>query len=219
MSAAPQFAQLAPEGVYRAKITNSDGSTSTVTGTAIPETVNQIYVNASPAQQQNQNQAQFQLQSQKQVNGGTMAYSSAPAPQQVCLPNGEACFQSQWVKVPCNPPPCPAPCPPTPVCPQNPCPQPCAPVCPPACPPACPPNPCDPCGTSWRWNWLTTLILWFIIFIVIFWLIFYSLKPSWVMQPGTNTVDTAKVLLWAAVAALILIIIVALIKYAMSRCC
>jgi cell division protein FtsX len=63
------------------------------------------------------------------------------------------------------------------------------------------------------------LILWFIIFIVLFWLIFYSLKPAFVLQSDSNQVDTAKVLLAAVIAALILVIAVWLIKVAISRRC
>ena len=86
------------------------------------------------------------------------------------------------------------------------------------------PNPCDdPCkkGLSFNmgngWGWLAALILWFIVFTVLFWLIFYSLKPSFVLQPDTNQVDTAKVLLAAVIAALLLVIIIWLIKAVVVR--
>ena len=98
------------------------------------------------------------------------------------------------------------------------------------CAPACSPKKCapvkkcvDPCGNNYDmgygmgWGWLGALVLWFIIFLVLFWLIFYSLKPSFVLQSGTNQVDTAKVLLAAVIAALILIIIVWLIRAAVTR--
>jgi hypothetical protein len=62
------------------------------------------------------------------------------------------------------------------------------------------------------WGWLAFLIVWFIVFTVIFWLIFYSLRPSWVLQPGTNNVDMGRVLLASVVAAIILILIIWLIK-------
>lgn len=110
--------------------------------------------------------------------------------------------------------------------------QPAAVVVDPSCPPKnpCPPkdpcapkNPCaDPCagggyGMGYGWGWLGALILWFIIFTVLFWLIFYSLKPSFVLQSDSNQVDTAKVLLAAVIAALILVIIIWLIKAAVTR--
>jgi len=98
--------------------------------------------------------------------------------------------------------------------------------------PSCPPkNPCvkkveckkpsDPCGggydMGYGWGWLGALILWFIVFTVLFWLIFYSLKPAFVLQNDSNQVDTAKVLLAAVIAALILVIIIWLIKAAVAR--
>lgn len=87
------------------------------------------------------------------------------------------------------------------------------------------PNPCatNPCATGYvgkynmGWGWLGALILWFIIFTVLFWLIYYSLKPSFVLQSGSNQVDTAKVLLAAVISALILVIIIWLIKIAITR--
>lgn len=66
------------------------------------------------------------------------------------------------------------------------------------------------------WGWLGALILWFIIFVVLFWLIFYSLKPNFVLEPGSTTVDTAKVLLSAVIAALILVIVIWLIMAAIK---
>lgn len=78
------------------------------------------------------------------------------------------------------------------------------------------PDPCAP-AAGYGWGWLGALILWFIIFTVLFWLIFYSLKPAFVLQSDTNQVDTAKVLLAAVIAALILVIIIWLIKAAVSR--
>jgi hypothetical protein len=80
----------------------------------------------------------------------------------------------------------------------------------PECKPTCASN-----QTGYKWKWLGVLILWFILFTVLFWLIFYSLKPGFVMTNGT--VDTAKVFLAAVVAALILIIIVWLIKVAITK--
>ena len=72
-------------------------------------------------------------------------------------------------------------------------------------------------GVMYGWGWLGALLLWFIVFIVLFWLIYYSLKPSFVLQTGSNQVDTAKVLLAAVISALILIIIIWLIKVAVTR--
>ena len=92
--------------------------------------------------------------------------------------------------------------------------------CPPPCEPVC--DPCAPRASSYDWGygwgWLGALVLWFIIFIVLFWLIFYSLRPSFVLVSGGTAVDTAKVLLAAVIAALILIIIVWIIKAAISWC-
>jgi len=83
----------------------------------------------------------------------------------------------------------------------------------------CDKNDCDPCknNSSYGWGWLGALILWFIIFTVLFWLIYYSLKPSFVLQNDSNQVDTAKVLLAAVISALILVIIIWLIKAALTR--
>ena len=76
---------------------------------------------------------------------------------------------------------------------------------------------CDPCKSNYGWGWLGALILWFIIITVLFWLIYYSLKPSFVLQTDSNQVDTAKVLLAAVISALILVIIIWLIKAALTR--
>src|SRR5436853_437542 len=90
------------------------------------------------------------------------------------------------------------------------------PVCPKPIDPCCVQKACDPCD-GYGWKWLGALILWFIIFTVLFWLIFYSLKPPFVLQSDSNQVDTAKVLLAAVIAALILVIIIWLIKVAVGR--
>ena len=96
------------------------------------------------------------------------------------------------------------------------------PVC--CCPP--PKDPCakDACGNvytgydlGYGWGWLGALIMWFIIFTVLFWLIFYSLKPAFVLQNDSNQVDTSKVLLAAVIASLILVIVIWLIKVAITR--
>jgi hypothetical protein len=113
-------------------------------------------------------------------------------------------------------------CPPTPKC---------EPICPPTpkCEPICPPTPkceviCQPqCNIKnmgekpYEWSWLGALILWFIIFTVLFWLIFYSLKPNFVLQTNSTNVDTSKVLLSAIISAIILVIVIWLIKTAVSR--
>jgi len=70
---------------------------------------------------------------------------------------------------------------------------------------------------AYSWGWLGALILWFVVFTVLFWLIFYSLKPAFVLQNNSNQVDTAKVLLAAVIASLILVVIIWLIKAAISR--
>jgi small-conductance mechanosensitive channel len=66
-------------------------------------------------------------------------------------------------------------------------------------------------GTT-NWGWFGMLLLWFVIFAVIIWLILYSLKPAFVLRPGTTDVDTGRVLLFSIIAALILVIIVWLIR-------
>jgi hypothetical protein len=78
------------------------------------------------------------------------------------------------------------------------------------------------CSTSgyelgYGWGWLGALILWFIIFTVIFWLIYFSLKPTFVFSNDSNQVDTAKVLLSAVISSIILVIIIWLIKLAVTR--
>jgi uncharacterized BrkB/YihY/UPF0761 family membrane protein len=65
------------------------------------------------------------------------------------------------------------------------------------------------------WDWLGAALLWFIVFTVLFWLVYYSLKPSYVLEDD-GQVDTAKVLLAAVITAILLLIIVWLIKLALS---
>ena len=72
-------------------------------------------------------------------------------------------------------------------------------------------------NSSEGWTWLGTLVLWFIIFTVLFWLIYYSLKPNFVLQKQTTQIDTGKVLLAAIVSSIILVIIVWLIKIAITK--
>lgn len=99
-------------------------------------------------------------------------------------------------------------------CPKDPCPD-------PRVKDLCVKDPCDnPCTTcvttGYKWSWLGALVLWFIVFAVLFYLVFFSLKPSFVLQTDSNQVDTSLVLLYALVASLILIIIIWLIKAAVS---
>lgn len=89
----------------------------------------------------------------------------------------------------------------------KPCEQPCA-----------KPDPCSkPCRSRnlYMWDWLGAALLWFIVFTVLFWLVYYSLKPSYVLEDD-GQVDTAKVLLAAVITAILLLIIVWLIKLALS---
>ena len=82
----------------------------------------------------------------------------------------------------------------------------------------CPDNKMSCChNPNSTWGWLGALVLWFIIFLVLFWLIFYSLKPSFVLHNETNQIDTAKVLLAAVIASLILIVIIWLIRAAVNK--
>lgn len=65
------------------------------------------------------------------------------------------------------------------------------------------------------WGWVGQLVIWLVIFTVLWWLILYSLKPSFVQTNGQ--VDTAKVLLYAVLAAAFTVLIVWLIKAAIAR--
>lgn len=65
------------------------------------------------------------------------------------------------------------------------------------------------------WGWFGALVLWFIIFVAFFWLVLYSLHPSWVMANGV--MDLNKVILYSIVISIILIIIIAIIKFATCR--
>jgi hypothetical protein len=107
---------------------------------------------------------------------------------------------------------------------HDPCPETLVATCNDPCPEVCPEvDPCPKISKECKasnvsgWSWLGALILWFIIFTVLFWLIFYSLKPSFVLQTDSNQVDTAKVLLSAVIAAIILVFIIWLIKAVISR--
>lgn len=132
--------------------------------------------------------------------------------QQVQVPQKAVC-------VPCGPEqPVAAPCPaPVQACPPQPCAQPVQ-----ACPPQqanyCPPQACATSSHWSGWGALGQFLLWFIILTILFWLVYYSLHPGFVMVPGTNTVDTARVLLAAVITAIVIILIVWLIWALVSRC-
>lgn len=65
------------------------------------------------------------------------------------------------------------------------------------------------------WGWLGAMILWFIIFVAFFWIALYSLHPGWVMANGS--LDLNKVIFYSILMAVILIIIIAIIKFATCR--
>lgn len=73
------------------------------------------------------------------------------------------------------------------------------------------------CRMGYGWGWLGALFLWFLIFLVVLWLVFYSLKPAFVLQTDSTQVDTAKVLLASVIGAFILVIVIYLIKVAITR--
>lgn len=66
------------------------------------------------------------------------------------------------------------------------------------------------------WAWFGLILIWLIIFLVVFWLIYYSLHPSFVLDPNGQT-DTAKVLLYAFITAIVVIIILWIIKAIAGR--
>jgi len=148
-------------------------------------------------------QSQMQMQGQTQmINGVPHRIVSVPdSSQSFCLPNGEACFKSKWVQVPCEKP-----------CPPPPCPPPCETV-----------VPCDPCAPMGAvrhengWGWLATLLIWLFVLLVLFWIIFYTFRPAFVLNGTTGEIDTGRLLLAAFVAAVIVVIIIWLIKLAVSR--
>lgn len=61
------------------------------------------------------------------------------------------------------------------------------------------------------------LIVWFVVVFILAWLVLYALKPSIVMKRGGREVDTGKVLLGAAIIALVVIIITWLIKSCVTK--
>jgi hypothetical protein len=148
-----------------------------------------------------------------------------------------ACSKPCHQQKPCEKPKpaCPKPCEqPKPACPK-PCEQP-KPACPKPCEqpkPACPHSPpcasksCSkPCSNTlvmgesytYTWTWFGWIILWFIVFTIIFWLIYYSLRPSFVLDPDSNEVDTGKVLLASVISAIILEVIIYLVKFLLVWC-
>lgn len=66
-------------------------------------------------------------------------------------------------------------------------------------------------------GWVGILFLWLIIFLMLFWIILYSLNPAFVQNLDTGNVDTAKVLLWAFIMAIVLVIILWVIWMVMHR--
>lgn len=61
-------------------------------------------------------------------------------------------------------------------------------------------------------NGIGMLAVWFFILFVATWLGLFALKPSFVLKPGTNEVDTGKILLCSAVAAILAVILIWFIK-------
>lgn len=72
-----------------------------------------------------------------------------------------------------------------------------------------------------RWSWLGILILILVVSIVFWWLVLYSVAPSWVRNPNTNTIDTNKVLLAAVVAGFITLLFIGIVYLIIrnSECC
>ena len=65
-------------------------------------------------------------------------------------------------------------------------------------------------------GWFGELLLWAFIFFVFWWLIYYSTKP-WFVQGKDGALDTNRVALWAAVTALICIVIAVIIVWIVRR--
>lgn len=66
-------------------------------------------------------------------------------------------------------------------------------------------------------GWLGILFMWLIVFILFFWVVLYSLNPRFVQNPDDGAVDTARVLLWAFIFAVILMIIIWIIRLIANR--
>src|SRR5579884_3710067 len=62
------------------------------------------------------------------------------------------------------------------------------------------------------WGGLGSFIFWFVIIAVIAWLVLYSVKPAWVLRPGTTEVDSGKVLWISILIALVIVIIIWLFR-------
>jgi hypothetical protein len=66
------------------------------------------------------------------------------------------------------------------------------------------------------WGWLATLLIWLFVLLVLFWIIFYTFRPGFVLN-SAGEIDTGRLLLAAFVAAIIVVIIIWLIKLAVTR--
>ncbi len=76
----------------------------------------------------------------------------------------------------------------------------------------------DKCKSiGYGWGRIATIVLWFIIITILFWLIFYSLKPTFVLENGSNQVDTSKVLLAAIIATIIVMVLIWVIELAIAK--
>lgn len=73
-------------------------------------------------------------------------------------------------------------------------------------------------GNMYKWGWkkMGKFLFWLIILTVILWLIYFSLSPAFVTKSDSDEVDTSKVLLWAFVTALIILLVFAIICYMMG---
>lgn len=69
---------------------------------------------------------------------------------------------------------------------------------------------------SQRWSQVAAFILWLFILTILFWLIYYSLRPRFVLKPDDTEPDLSKVLLFAFLTALVILIFVWLIKLCVS---
>lgn len=210
--AQPSFQSLSPQQYMPQSQTQSQRPDLSSTMMSAPQQggeTQSVSVIVQNPQQQGQVQGQQQLQQQVY---GYASPVSMPVSQQMCLPTEtgqQKCFMkppANWIEVPCATQQ-PAPCATTQVCvtQPNPCVDPCAKV--------------DPCHTGSGWNWVAALIIWFIVFVIVFWIIYYSLRPAFVQQNGTATVDTGKVLLAAVLSALALILVIWLIRAAVMSGC
>lgn len=65
-------------------------------------------------------------------------------------------------------------------------------------------------------GWVGHLLLWAFIFFVFWWLIFFSVRP-WFCLNKSGDIDTARVAGWAAVAALLTVVILWIIVWVVRR--